>query len=92
MNGCRLAATRSSAYPRPMLRALGAFLDRQIANAILARARRRWRPLLLVPAAWMRPVMKPVAVQIRRELARTAAWTMGTVGVIVVLLLLVDGW
>jgi hypothetical protein len=56
-----------------MLSALGASADRWIANAIVARARRRWLPLRLLPAIWIRPLAKPVATGIRRRLSRTAA-------------------
>jgi hypothetical protein len=55
-----------------MLSALGASVDRRIANAILARARRRWLPLRLVPATLIRPLALPAATVIRRQVSRTA--------------------
>jgi hypothetical protein len=74
-----------------MLNALGASVDRRIANAILARVQRRWLPLRLVPAAWIRPLVKPAATLIRRQITRTAATALATVGVLVALVLLVGG-
>jgi hypothetical protein len=75
-----------------MLKALGASVDRRIANAILARAERRWPPLRLVPVAWMRPLLKPAGTLIRREVAWTAAPMIAVVGLLVALVLLGAGW
>ncbi|HEY3727430.1 MAG TPA: hypothetical protein VGL51_09670 [Solirubrobacteraceae bacterium] len=75
-----------------MLSALSASVDRLIADAILARAQRRWLPLRLVPAAWIRPLVKPTATLIRREISRAAATTAAIVGVLVAFLLLISGW
>jgi hypothetical protein len=75
-----------------MLSALGASVDRRIANAILARARRRWFPLRLVPATWIRPLVQPAATLIRRQVSRTVATTAATVAVLVALVLIVVGW
>jgi hypothetical protein len=71
-----------------MLRALGASVDRRIANAIVTRARRRWLPLRLIPAAWIRPLAKPAATLIRRELSRTAVTTIAIAGALIAVLLL----
>jgi hypothetical protein len=71
-----------------MLNALAAPLDRLIANAIVSRARRRWLPLRLVPAAWMRPFVKPAATLIRRELSRSAATAVVTAGVLLTVVVL----
>jgi hypothetical protein len=75
-----------------MLNALGAWVDRRIANAILARAERRWPLLRLVPAVWMRPLLKPAGTRVRREVSRAAAHTIAVVGLLMALVLLVSGW
>lgn len=74
-----------------MLSALGASLDRRIATAIVASARRRWRPLRLLPAAWIQPLVKPAATLIRRELSRTAIRTVAIAGALIALLLVLGG-
>jgi hypothetical protein len=73
-----------------MLSPLGTSLDRWIANAILTRARRRWVPLRLVPARWIRPLVTPTATLIRRELTRTALTTAALAGAAAALLVLVS--
>jgi hypothetical protein len=74
-----------------MLRTLGATVDRRIANAIANTARRRWPPLRLVPVAWIRPLVKPAATHLRRELSRTAVTTMAIAGVPATVLLVLGG-
>ena len=74
-----------------MLSALATFVDRRITNAILARAKRRSRLLGILPAAWLRPLVRPAATQIRHEISRTAAATVAIVGVLIAILLLVGG-
>ena len=74
-----------------MLSALAAFVDRRITNAILPRARRRSRLLGILPSAWLRPLVRPAATQIRHEMSRTAGTTVAIVGVLVAILLLVGG-
>ncbi len=74
-----------------MLSALAAAVDRRITNAIVARAQRRWLALGVVPVAWLRPLVKPAATQIRREISRTAGTTVAIVGVLVALLVLLGG-
>jgi hypothetical protein len=93
-NGCRLAPEASSTYARPVLSVLsvlsvlrGSF-DRWIANAIVRRAQRRWLPLRLLPATWLRPLVKPSATLIRGELSRIAVRTTAFAGVLVSALLL----
>jgi hypothetical protein len=71
-----------------MLSALGARVDRLIANEIVTRARRRWPPLRLIPAAWIRPLVRPAAGLIRRELSQTALLTMAMAGVLIAVLVL----
>jgi hypothetical protein len=74
-----------------MLSALGASVDRRIANAIIVRARRRWLPLRLLPATCMRPLVKPAATLVRRKLVRTAARTTAIAGLLGAALLLLGG-
>ncbi len=75
-----------------MLSALSTTLDRWIANVIVARARRRWLPLRLVPAAWIRPLVRPSATLIRREVSRTVATTAAVGAFVIVLLLFVSSF
>jgi hypothetical protein len=49
-----------------------AAIDTQMADLIVAWARRRWPALKLVPARWIRPAVAPVAVRLRRGLSVTA--------------------
>jgi hypothetical protein len=87
-NGCRLAPEASSTYARPVLSVLRGSFDRWIANAIVRRAQRRWLPLRLLPATWLRPLVKPSATLIRGELSRIAVRTTAFAGVLVSALLL----
>lgn len=48
-------------------------LDRLLADALLARALRRWPLLNLVPARWLRRLLLPTAKQLRSALTRGAA-------------------
>lgn len=75
-----------------MLSALSTTLDRWIANVIVAHARRRWLPLRLVPAAWIRPLVRPSATLIRREISRTVATTVAVGAFVIVLLLSVGSF
>jgi hypothetical protein len=72
-----------------VLSVLGASVDRWIANAIVARARRRWLLARLVPATCIRPLVNPAATVIRRRLSRAAVTTMATAGFLIAVLLLV---
>ncbi len=47
-------------------------LDRLLANALLARACRRWPLLNLLPASWLRRLLLPTARQLRSSLTRGA--------------------
>ena len=68
-----------------MLSALAGRLDRRLANIILARARRRWPLLTLIPAGWLGPLASPLATRLRRSLARGAITTSATIVVVIVL-------
>ena len=51
---------------------VGAAIDTQLADLIVAWARRRWPALRLVPARWIRPAVRPAAIRMRRVLSRAA--------------------
>jgi hypothetical protein len=74
-----------------MLTGLVVSVDRRIANAIIARARRRWPLLQFVPSSVIRPLLAPGATIIRRELSRTVITRIVPAGVLVALLLLLTG-
>ena len=68
-----------------MLSALGDRLDRRLAKIILARGRRRWPLLTLIPAGWLGPLASPRATRLRRSLARGVITTSATIVVVIVL-------
>jgi hypothetical protein len=51
---------------------VGAAINTQLADLIVAWARRRWPALRLVPAHWIRPAVRPAAIRMRRVLASAA--------------------
>ena len=51
----------------------------------MARARRRWPLLTLIPASWLGPLASPLATRLRRSLARGALATSATIVVVMVL-------
>jgi hypothetical protein len=63
-------------------------VDRRIANAIIARARRRWPLLQFVPSTVIRPLLRPGATIVRRELSRTVVTRIVPAGAVALLLLL----
>ena len=77
-------------YALAMLSELSTSVDERIASTIVARARRRWLPLRLVPTPWMLALAKPTATLIRRRLARAAATTLAFAGGLLALVLLVS--
>jgi hypothetical protein len=74
-----------------MLTGLATSVDRRIANAIIARARRRWPLLRFVPSSAIRPLLAPGATIIRRELSRTVITRIVPAGALVALLVLLAG-
>ncbi len=56
-----------------------------MAKVILARARRRWPLLTLIPAGWLGPLASPLATRLRRSLARCALTASAAIVVIIVL-------
>jgi hypothetical protein len=71
-----LAPASAAAYPRRVLTAIAARVDRRIADLILARARRRWPLLRLMPRTCARPLIVPAATLARRDLLRAALLAM----------------
>jgi hypothetical protein len=61
-------------------------LDRRIASLILLCARRTWPPLTVVPASWIRPLLVPMAVRLRRSLTRAVLAVSLATGATVALL------
>jgi hypothetical protein len=49
-------------------------LDRLLAGALLARARRRWPLLNLLPTSWLHRLLLPAARQVRSSLTRGAVF------------------
>lgn len=68
-----------------MLSALADGIDGGLAKIILARARRRWPLLTLIPAGWLGPLASPLAMRLRRSLARGAITTSAAIGVVIML-------
>ncbi len=68
-----------AAYPRSVLAALAARLDRHIADLMLARARRRWPLLRVLPRACVRPLIVPAAAAARQDLLHGAVIFAGAV-------------
>lgn len=84
-----LAAGRSVAYAPPMIGGTRAAIDHRLEGLVVARARRRMPVLRLVPAGWIRPVIKPTVVRLKVSLLLAALASAVTVGSIVTLLILV---
>lgn len=55
-------------YVHGMRTRISAAIDTQLADLIVAWARRRWPALRLLPARWIRPAVTPAAVRLRRGL------------------------
>ncbi len=70
-----------------MLRLLFACVDRRIADLMLARARRRWPLLRLVPRMCVRQVILPAATVARQDAVRVVALAVLFAGTLLVLIL-----
>ncbi|MGZ4249256.1 MAG: hypothetical protein ACXVUE_13250 [Solirubrobacteraceae bacterium] len=70
-----------------MLRLLFARVDRRIADLMLARARRRWPLLRLVPRTCVRQVILPAATVARRDVLRGVGIAASFAGTLLVLIL-----
>jgi len=62
---------------------VNAAIDTQLAELIVALACRRWPALRLVPRRWIRPVLAPAAVRLRRAISAAALILAATTGVII---------
>lgn len=69
-----------------MLSVLFARVDRRIADLMLARARRRWPVLRLVPRTWVRPVVLPAARVARQDVVRVVVVAALFAGTLLVLI------
>jgi hypothetical protein len=58
-------------YLRAMRSGVSAAIDRRLEGVIVAWLRREWPVLRVVPSAWIRPVVRPTAMRLRRSLARS---------------------
>jgi hypothetical protein len=67
---------------------LSAAIDRWLQDLIVARTRRRWPVLRLVPARWIWPAVAPAAPRLRRRLARALLAAAMSTGIILALLIL----
>jgi hypothetical protein len=71
-----------------MLSGVVAVIDSWL-GGLVVRSVRRQRPVLrLVPARWIRPVVKPTAVRLRRSLTRGALTLAVAAGIITLLILM----
>jgi len=66
---------------------LSAAIDSRLEAVIVARARRQWPALRLVPARWIRPAVAPTALRLRRLLSRGVLAVAIPIGMILVLLI-----
>lgn len=83
-----VAVEEADGYSRAMSGGLGAVIDSRLEDLIVAWARRRWPALRLVPARWIRPAVAPVALRVRRVLARAVIAAAMPIGVVLALLIL----
>jgi hypothetical protein len=65
-----------------------AAIDSWLELLIVTRVRRQRRVLRLVPDRWIRPVIRPTVVRLRRSLSRGALALAVPVGIILALLIL----
>jgi hypothetical protein len=65
-----------------------AAIDRRLEELAVRLLRRQWRVLGLVPARWIRPVIKPTVVRLRRSVFRVALASAVAVSTILTLLIL----
>lgn len=69
-----------------MLRILFARVDRRIADLMLARARRRWPLLRLVPRTYVRQVILPAATVARQDVLRVLVLAASLAGTLLLLI------
>jgi hypothetical protein len=68
---------------------VGTAIDSWLEELVVARVRRQSPVLRLVPARWIRPVIKPTVVRLRCSLCRAAFALAVPVGGILTLLILI---
>jgi hypothetical protein len=71
-----------------MFSALPGTIDRLLAGVLLARVRRSWPLLRLVPSSWLWPLLAPMARRLRYSLAGWAMAVCTTVAAAIVLLVM----
>ncbi len=67
---------------------VGTAIDSWLEELIVTWVRWQWPALRLVPARWIRPVIKPTVVRLRRVISRGALVLAVLVGTILTLLIL----
>jgi hypothetical protein len=82
-----LAPIKAAAYPRPVVTPLFARVDRRIADLMLARARRRWPLLRVVPRTCARQLILPAARLARQDVLRVVVLTASVAGALLLLIL-----
>jgi hypothetical protein len=82
----RLARCGTDAYPRIVVKVLFARVDRRIADLMLARARRRWPLLRLMPRTCVRQAILPAATVARQDVVRVVALAALVAGTLLVLI------
>lgn len=78
-------------YLHAMLSRVNAVIDARAADLMVALACRRWPALRVVPRRWIRPVVVPAAVRLRRGISAAALIVAATAGVIIALLVIWPG-
>jgi hypothetical protein len=67
---------------------VNAAIETELADLILSLVCRRWPALRLVPRRWIRPVLAPAAVRLRRGISAAALIFAATAGVIIAALVI----
>jgi hypothetical protein len=70
-----------------MRNALGAAIDNRLEASTVRWVRRQYPALRLVPSRWIRPVIKPTVVRLRRSLSRGTIAIVLSSGIILALLI-----
>jgi hypothetical protein len=67
---------------------VSAAIDTQLADLMVGRVCRRWPVLRVVPRRWIRPMVAPATVRLRRALSLAVLTSAATAGVIIALLVI----
>lgn len=81
-----LALIEAAAYPRAVLTQFSTRVDRRIADLMLARARRRWPLLRLLPRTCGRQLILPAATLARHDVVRIVVLAALFAGALLVLI------